>query len=47
VKDRPRDWNELEQLVGVRRTVPRSYTQRDVYELTRRRLKGPFWRRKR
>jgi hypothetical protein len=44
VNDRPRDWDELERLAGVKRTVPKSYTRRDVEVLTRRRLKGPFWR---
>ena len=45
---KPRDWNELEKMAGIRRTVGPSVTRRDVENLTRRRLaKSPFWQRKR
>ena len=42
-----RDWDELERMIGVARTSNKAYTRRDVENLTRKRLKGPFWRRKR
>lgn len=46
--DRPRDWDELEQRTGIRRNVPKSVTQNDVANLTRKRLsRSPFWKRKR
>jgi hypothetical protein len=40
-------WEELEQVARIRRTVPNRPTQRDVTNLTVRRLRGPFWRFKR
>jgi len=45
MKDRIRSWSELEQVAGIKRTVPPSVTQRDVYNLTKKRLRGPFWKR--
>lgn len=45
---RPKTWDELEQRIGVQRTVPPAPTQRDVTNLTRKRLaKSPFWKRMR
>ncbi len=43
----PKDWNELERMTGIKRTVAPSPTQRDARYLTARKLRGPFWRRKR
>jgi hypothetical protein len=45
MKDKPRDWNELERMAGIERTVPRAYTQNDALRLTRKRLRGRKWRR--
>ncbi len=47
MKQRPRDWDELERMAGIQRTAPKSFTQRDAANLTAKRLRGPFWRRKR
>lgn len=47
MKERPRDWNELERVTGIKRTVPAALTRRDAANLTAKRLRGPFWRRKR
>lgn len=44
MSNRPRDWEELEQRIGVKRTVPVSVTRRDVEKLTADRLRGPFWK---
>lgn len=42
-----RSWEELEALTGIKRNVSRSFTQRDVENLTRERLKRwPAWRRR-
>jgi hypothetical protein len=46
VKDRPKSWEELERVAGITRTVRPRPTQRDVANLTRKRLsKSPQWRR--
>ena len=42
-----RSWAELEQVAGIKRTTPPAPTQRDVANLTAKRLRGPFWKRKR
>lgn len=42
----PKNIDELEQMLGIPRTEPKSYTRRDIEELTRRRL-GPLWGKKR
>jgi hypothetical protein len=47
MNERPQSFEEVERLARIRRTVRAAPTQRDVAELTRRRLRGPFWRRKR
>lgn len=42
-----RDWDELERLANIRRSVRPAPTQRDAAELTLRRLrKSPFWRKR-
>ncbi len=46
MREKPRDWADVERIAGIQRTVSPSMTQRDVEILTRRRLKGPFWSRK-
>lgn len=46
MKERPRDWDDLERIAGIKRSVPPAPTQRDAARLTAMRLKGPFWRRK-
>ena len=47
VSPKPHEWDELERLCGIRRTTNKAYTRRDAIILRQRRLKGPFWRRKR
>lgn len=39
-----KNWAEVEQIAGIRRTHNPAVTQRDVANLTRKRLKGPFWK---
>ncbi len=46
MREKPRDWADLERIAGIQRTVPPSVTQKDVQNLTAKRLKGPFWSRK-
>jgi hypothetical protein len=47
MRELPRDYEELERLARIRRTVRAAPTRSDVENLTRRRLRGPFWRFKR
>jgi hypothetical protein len=47
VTQKARDWDDVERIAGIKRTVPASVTRRDVEVMTGKLLKGPFWRRKR
>lgn len=47
MRQRPRDWAELEQVTGIKRNVARVPTQLDVVNLTYKRLgRWPAWRKK-
>jgi hypothetical protein len=46
-RERPRTWDDVERIAGIKRTVPPRPTLRDVDKLTAMHLRGwPAWRRK-
>lgn len=46
-RERPRNFDDLERIAGIKRTVPPGLTQRDVERKTAKHLhRWPAWRRK-
>jgi len=46
-REKPRTWEDVERIAGIKRTVPPARTQRDVDRLTAKHLhRWPAWRRK-